>query len=61
MKLHLLALILIWSATQKPQTAGGTIGGRVLRAATVGPIPNTPVTLISSSGLLDQMSQMDTL
>ncbi len=68
MKLHLLAMILIASAIQVPQTARGTIEGRVLKAGTGEPIPNTPVTLISSAGLsdtalvglLDQMSQLVT-
>ena len=68
MKLHLLAIILFASALQAPQPPGGTIEGRVLRAGTGDPIPNTPVTLISSaglsdtalSGLLDQMSQLVT-
>jgi len=66
MKRHLLALLLAWSAIQNPQTPSGTISGRVLNARTSEPIPNTPVTLISTSGLsetalaglLDQMSQL---
>jgi hypothetical protein len=68
MKRHILALLLAWSAIQNPQTPSGTISGRVLNAKTSDPIPNTPVTLISTaglsetalSGLLDQMSQLVT-
>src|SRR5215471_9072445 len=68
MKLHLLAMILFASSMRAPQTSSGTIEGRVLRAGTGDPIPNTPVTLISSAGLsdtaltglLDQMSQLVT-
>jgi hypothetical protein len=68
MKLHLLLTILIASAIQVPQTASGTIEGRVLKVGTGDPISNTPVTLISSAGLsdtalaglLDQMSQLVT-
>jgi hypothetical protein len=68
MKLLLLLTFLIASAIQVPQTARGTIEGRVLKAGTGEPIPNTPVTLISSAGLsdtaltglLDQMSQLVT-
>ena len=70
MKLCLLALtVLIGSASQNTVTSGGTLEGRVLRAGTGEPIPNTPVTLISSSGLsdtalaalLDRMSQLVTV
>ena len=68
MKPYLLGLLLAWSAIQNPQTPSGTISGRVLNARTSEPIPNTPVTLISTSGLsdtvlaalLDQMSQLVT-
>ena len=68
MKLHLLAMILLASAIQVPQTTSGMIEGRVLKAGTGEPIANTPVTLISSAGLsdaalaglLDQMSQLVT-
>jgi len=67
-KLHFLTLILILSAFQNPQAPGATIDGHVLRAGTNEPIANTPVTLISSTGLsdpalaglLDQMSQLVT-
>src|SRR5688572_1785130 len=69
MKLCLLALIVLIGAAQNTITSGGTLEGRVLRAGTGEPIPNTPVTLISSSGLsdtalaalLDRMSQLVTV
>src|SRR5262249_331664 len=68
MTLHLLALILLWLSPQDASVAAGTIEGRVLKSGTSEPIPNTPVTLISSAGLsdtaltglLDQMSQLVT-
>ena len=70
MKLNALAfVILLASALQNSTSAEGTIEGRVLQTGTGEPIPNTPVTLISSSGLsdsalaalLDQISQQVTL
>ena len=70
MKLQLLALtLLLGGAAQNSTTVGATIEGRVLRAGTGEPIANTPVTLISSSGLsetvlaslLDQISQLVTI
>jgi len=68
MKLRLLAIVLVWSAIQTPQPARGTISGRVFKSGTSEPIPNTPVTLISTAGLsdsalaglLDQMAQLVT-
>src|SRR5262245_28278038 len=67
MKLHVFALIALFGIIQGLPT-GGTIEGRVVRSGTAEPIPNVPVTLISSSGLsdaaltslLDQMSQVVT-
>src|SRR5262245_61519079 len=70
MKLHLVACtVLLAGAIQNSTSAEGTLEGRVLRAGTGEAIPNTPVTLISSSGLsdsalaalLDQISQQVTL
>jgi hypothetical protein len=66
MKLYLLALALLF-AGQNPTE--GTIEGRVLRAGSGAPIPNMPVTLISSPGLseaaltslLDQISGLVTI
>ena len=69
MKFALLGLILSLGAIQNATTAEGTIEGRVLRAGSGEPLPNTPVTLISSTGLsdealatlLDQISQQVTI
>lgn len=53
MKLRLLAFILLLVQVQNPAPAG-TITGRILKTGSGDPIPNTPVTLISSSGLSDE-------
>src|SRR5215207_8040810 len=48
MKLHLLVLaLLLGRVFQNSTPVEGTIEGRVLRAGTGEPLPNTPVTLIS--------------
>jgi hypothetical protein len=68
MKLYLLALLVFLGVIQNSPPEG-SIEGRVLKAGTGEPIANTPVTLISSSGLsdaaltslLDQMSQLVTI
>ena len=68
MKLNFAALILSLGIIQS-STSPAAIEGRVLRAGSGEPIPNTPVTLISTgslseqglASLLDQISQLVTI
>src|SRR5215471_13693174 len=67
MKSYFVALVLLGIIQISPSPAA--IEGRVLRAGTGEPIPNTPVTLISTgslsdealASLLDQISQLVTI
>src|SRR5262247_2965747 len=67
MKSYFVALVLLGIIQSSPSPAA--VEGRVLRAGTGEPIPNTPVTLISTgslsdqglASLLDQISQFVTI